>query len=626
MPVRFNPSGELNVASDASDLPFETGGKVITSSAMTRCTNLHLDRAGIASTRRGSTRLSDAVIATPVHRVVEQGGVRYAFGGTAIYRNGVSIASGLTSAKWSAVKYNAYNVLTQSIFAVNGTDRKRVTGSTVAEWGIDAPTVAPVPIIAGTTVGTQTWESTNGSEATLWTAVANPEHHPVGTFRVQYSWEPRITSDTDTNAYAYVWAFELAPNTGQYQWDVIYTYCRKDGTTLECESNPSDASGVIENSGFLSVAWTTPSDTQVTHVHIYRTIPFGTSYYYAGEFTIGASPGLIDATDAELGSEAEYDHDRIPVGATVVSGPDFGGTLFAAVGNLLYFCKPNQPEYWPATYYVEVASPQEAMKSIALFNGQAYALTNRDIYLIQGTGHQSFFPLRQSAATGTIAQDGVLAMRGIGVLHVASDGLWGLSGSSDDNITNANFRPVFQGTTTQGIDGRVLANMANCWLLSHLGKLYFGFPGGTATYPSEVLVMDLGTKRFSHYDYGQEFSAVCVDDTNSRILAADDAGYLWVLEDDSVTTDNAAEISWDWQSAEASDQMRIYMPRSAKYDVTVGGTATAQVLLDGASIQSHALAGSRVTTKRLIAGDNGKRLQSRIYGTGSVDIWAVELE
>jgi hypothetical protein len=166
--------------------------------------------------------------------------------------------------------------------------------------------------------------------------------------------------------------------------------------------------------------------------------------------------------------------------------------------------------------------------------------------------------------------------------------------------------------------------MGNCWILSFHGKTYFGFPGGSATYPSEVLVTDLGTKKVVHYDYGIAFSAVCIDDTNDRILAADTSGYVWVLEDATVTTDNGTAISWDWQTGEASDQVRMFFPRSAKYDVTVGGTATAQILLDGSSIQSHTLTGSRVVTKRLITGNNGKRLQSRIYGTGAVDIWAVE--
>lgn len=622
MSVRFNPSGELNVASDASDLPFTVDGKIILSGAMTRCTNLQLDRAGIASTRKGSTRLSDAVVGTPIHRLIEMGGNRYTFGGTAIYRNGVSLASGLTSAKWSAIKYNAYNVATQSIFALNGTDRKRITGSTVAEWGITPP--AAVPVLSGSITGyayTQSWESVEaGAGSFQWGTTS-------GNYQISYDWEADITKNaSDSATYRHFWFFELTSGysvSGQ-RIGVKYTYVRKSGTTVESESNPSDAAYIEAGTGVYAT-WTASADPQVTHVRLYRTTVGGSAFYYSHEVAIGTVSDALDVPDASLGTEVATDHDRPPLG-TVVVGPDFNGYCFIAKDNLLYFCKPNQPEYWPALYYVEVAPPQETIKGVALFNGQAYVLTSREIYLIQGTGYQSFFPLRQSAVTGTVSQDGVLPLRGMGLLHVANDGLWAFSGASDDNVTNANFRPVFEGTTTQGIDGRVLASMGNCWLVTHRGKMYFGFPGGSATYPSEVLVTDLGTKRTVHYDYGTAFSSACVDETNDRLLAGDSSGYVWVLEDASVTTDNAVAISWDWQSAEASDQLRMYTPRSAKYDVEVGGTATAQVLLDGSSIQSHALSGSRVTTKRLITGDNGKRLQSRIYGTGTASIYAVELE
>ncbi len=621
MPVRFNPSGELNVASDASDLPFTIDGKMIMSGAMTRCTNLTLDRAGIASTRKGSTRLSDSAVGTPVHRIVEQGGIRYAFGGTQIYRNGASLgATGLTSARWSAIKYNAFNVATQSIFALNGTDRKRITGTTVVEWGIEPP--ATVPTLLGDVIGyayTQGWEGT-------YHATTNSYQwgETSGTYQDSYDWEADVVENTsDSETYRNMWFFE---NVSGYSISgrigVVYTYCRKDGDTLECESNPSDPAYIEAGSG-VYVAWTASADPQVTHIRLYRTLASGGVFLYSHEVAIGKTSDNILTSDTSLGEEVAYDHDR-PLAGTVIVGPDFNGTCFLLKDNLLYFCKPNQPEYWPALYYVEVCPIQETAIGMRLFNGQAYVLTNSEIYLIQGTGYQSFFPLRQSAVTGAVGQDGILALRGAGLLHVANDGLWAFSGSDDSNVTNDNFRPVFQGTTTQGIDGRMLANMENCWIAAHLGKLYFGFPGGTATYPSEVLVLDLGTKRFSHYDYGQEFSAICVDDTNGRILAADNTGYLWVLEDG--TTDNAVAISWDWQSAEASDQLRMYMPRSAKYDVEVGGTATAQVILDGSSIQAHTLTGSRITTKRLITGNNGKRLQSRIYGTGSVDIYGLELE
>lgn len=624
MPVRFSPDGMLDVATDASDLPMELSGKVALSGAMTRCTNLSLDRQGVASTRKGSSRLSDAAVGTPIHRLVEMGGVRYAFGGTAIYRNGVSIVSGLTSAKWSAIKYNAYNVATQSIFALNGTDRKRITGSTVAEWGITPPVAAPT--LTGKIDGyayTQGWELTQGYA----TAGSYQWGTTSGNYQITYDWEADITANTsDSATYRNFWFFELVSGysvSGQ-RIGVKYTYCRKSGTTLECESNPSDAAYIEAETGVYAT-WAVSADPQVTHVRLYRTLLSGAAFYYSHEVAIGTTSDALDVPDASLGTEVATDHDRPPLGS-VVAGPDFNGYCFIVKDNLLYFCKPNQPEYWPALYYVEVAAPQEALKGLSLFNGQVYALTGREIYLNQGTGYQSFFPLRQSAVTGAVAQDGILAVRGAGLLHVANDGLWGFSGASDDNITNANFRPVFEGNTTQGIDGRVLTNMGNCWLIAFHGKMYFGFPGGAATYPSEVLITDLGTKRAVHYDYGIAFSAVCVDDTNDRILAADTSGYVWVLEDATVTTDNGTAISWDWQTGEASDQVRMFFPRSAKYDVTVGDAATAQIILDGSSIQSHTLTGSRNTTKRLVTGNNGHRLQSRIYGTGAVDIWAVELD
>ena len=433
-------------------------------------------------------------------------------------------------------------------------------------------------------------------------------------------------NSSDSATYRNFWFFEVSSNysiSGQ-RIGVQYTYCRKSGTTLECESNPSDEA-YIEAETAVYATWTAPSDSQVTHVRLYRTLVDGTTFYYSHEVAIGTTSDMLDVQDASLGTEAPSDHDRPPLG-TIVVGPDFNGYCFIAKDNLLYFCKANQPEYWPSTYYVEVAAPQETIKAVCLFNGQAYVMTSREIYLVQGTGYQSFFPLRQSAVTGSVAQDGVLAVRGAGLLHVASDGVWSFSGGSDDNITNRYFRPVFEGTTTQGIDGRVLANMGNCWIVAFRGKLYFGFPGGSATYPSEVLTIDLGTKKNPHYDYGNTFSAVCVDETNDRLLAGDASGYVWVLEDATVTTDNGTAISWDWQTAEVSDQVRRYFPRSAKYDVTVGGTATAQILLDGSSIQSHTLSGTRNTVKRLVTGNNGHRLQSRIYGTGAVDIWAVEVD
>ena len=625
MPARFSPNGFLDVASDPSDLPAEAIGKVVSSGAMIRCTNLHLDRMGIASTRRGSQKVSATQLTAPIWRIAEMGGNRYEFAATKIYRNETQIVTGLTSARWSAVKYNAYNVTTQAIFALNGTDRKRIEGSSAYEWGIAAPSAAPA--VTGQIGGyayTHAWEKTEGH--------ASGNSIRIGTLRNTsyqciYDWEQDDSVVADSETYRNMWYFERASSYSiTDRIGVKYTYLRKSGSTIECESNPSPAAYIEADTG-VYVTWVAGSDSQVTHVRLYRTLAGGATFYYSDEYAVGDLSGACTKADGALGAEVATDHDRPPLGLAVI-GPDFGGYLFIAINNLLYFCKPNQPEYWPALYYIEVSPPQDPIKGLALIDGQVYCSTRSDIYLIQGTGYQSFFPLRQAAKTGCLGIDGILGLKGQGLLHVASDGMWGFNGVNDDNLTNSNFRPIFQGTARGSIPAATSSNMGNCWLLQHKGKLYFAWPDSTATYPTDILVTDLGTRRPVHYEYGKAYSAACVDETNDRILAGDSDGYVWIIEDSSIATDGGTAITFDWESMEASDQLRRYFPRYAKYDVEVGASATCtgHIILDDATKQSHALSGSRATRKRHVTHCNGARLRSRITGTGAVDVYAVEVE
>jgi hypothetical protein len=563
MAVKFNAGGYLDVSTDPADLPVQSDGKNVIAPNFTRLTNLHQDRAGVVSTRRGSSKVSATSVGTTPHTIIEQAGYRYVFSGTQIYRNEVSLgASGLVSAKWSAIKYSAYNVTTQSLFALNGTNRKRITGTSIAEWGIDAPASAPVV------------SSGSGSSKTF---------------------------------------------------GVLYTYARKSGSTVECESNPSPAASV-DTDGTISIEWVVPSDPQVTHVRIYRTLDDGATYYRMGDLAVALASANIVAADENLGAEVETDHDRPPLG-TIVLGPDFNGYCFIVKDNLLYFCKPGQPEYWPANYYVEISPPQEDITGARLYNGQVYCQTKSDIILVQGSGYQSFFPIRQSAFTGGVSNDAMLPLRGVGLLRFANDGLWAF-GTTDENITNRHLRPVFVGETAGSIPGLNRPRAPYAWAVLWRNKVYLGYPGGTDNFPGDVLVWDVAAKRISHYDYGRQFRCVTVDAENDRILAIDVTGYIWELEDPDETDDEGTAIAWDWQTSIVSDQVRQQFPRYAKYDVSVGDSAvaTAHIMLDGSSVQSHTLSGDRVTRKRLVTTCTGKRLQVRIAGTGSVSIWAAEVE
>lgn len=564
--IKFLPIGHLDINTDPSRLPAEISGKDEISGAMRRCTNLNLDEMGIAKTRFGSNKVNSSAVASNAHRLEEMDGHRYLFSGTLLFRDEVQIASLLISRKWSAIQYNAFNDLTLSLFALNGVDRKRIDGSNVNEWGITPPVVAPaIAIGAGTGL------------------------------------------------------------TGDY--NAKYTYVRKSGTTVIAESNPSPAASaaVTLANQSLSITCTAPTDSQVTHIRIYRTLTGGAIYYYDQELTLPTVTVDSSTVDTGLGTEVEVDHDRPPLG-NITAGPTYNGYCFILKDNLLYFCRPNRPEYWPSTYYVEVGSRQRPLTAIAFLNGLPYVFSRYEAHLIQGSSYLSFFPFFLEGVMGAVSQDAVAVVKSHGIYRVAPDGIYLFNGSEDKKVSEAMFDPIFHGETRGSIPGMDLGFVDNCWLTLFRNHLYFGYPA-THQYPDNVLVTNLSTNKTVHHDYSKVFRCVAVDKANDRLLAVDDSGYIWHIEDEGAIRDDTTNISWQIESKAFSDQLYKYFPRSAKYDVDVaeGATANGYILLGDEIKQTHVLSGSRNTKKRLITPCTGDRLGVRISGTGPVTIMEVEV-
>jgi len=232
----FSPSGNLNVSWDASDLPSQRADNNESSGEMVRCKNLRIDQRGKAYLRDGSSKINAVALNTSIWLVEEMDGSRFVFAGTNIYEDEASLSAAMTSAAWAAMQYNAFNDSTKQIFALNGTNRVRVISGEVNNWGIEAPTVAPVLSSGG------------GGEL-----------------------------------------------SGEY--NVRYTYVRKVGTAIVAESNPSPAASASFNltEQSLSISMTDSTDSQVTHIRVYRTLSGGEIYYLdaeipsANEYTYGMS-------------------------------------------------------------------------------------------------------------------------------------------------------------------------------------------------------------------------------------------------------------------------------------------------------------------------------------------------
>ena len=807
MAVKFSPNGFLDIASDPSELPSEVEGKNEISGAMRRCTNLQLNKAGIASTRDGSSKVnSSAMDQTTAYTIIELGGLRHVFAGTKIYQDETAIGTGMFTEKWSGIKTNPYNSNAVSVFALNGTDRKRIDGNTVYEWGMDAPDEVPALLAAAELTGLTgdynakythvrkegdlvLSESDPSDAAAAAVTLADQGlrvicHHnvddnqmthlrvyrtltggaayykdqdipmaPYASYGYTYDWEfddEYISGDgyciteeiTTSTYYTKERYYDDGINAAYlgYNYERLYfmqgfkpdstfdlaaaaIYLRKIGvpadditvsiyTTWTGHGSRPDPDGLLVSGTLLksqvetSWAWKTiifPDEVSLTADTLYWlvinvTTPNLYNYYQVlGYFTNGSNqfgdaneerfvwgqtiggdvntenlydmdfraysyasasnrtifeweadtttetnqyaakncfnwePGFLvtNTADTALGTEVATDHDRPPLG-NFAFGPSFNGTCFILIDNLLHYCLPKEPEHWPLTYYVEVGPANKELISGLIYDGQIYVASEDQIYHIPGTGHSSFgFPLEMSAITGTVSAQCFLAIHGQGIFHLGNDGLYLHSGTKDENITNARFKPIFEGDTVGSIPGIDQDNIANCWMLPFQGKIYFAYPESGSTYPDNFIVTDLATGKSVHYDYnGTAFPCACIDEQNNRILAVDTSGYVWELEDPDVTTDDETAISWQIETKQFTDQLRKYFPRAARYDVTLnnGATATGYVLLDGTSIQSHTLSTSRATKKRLVDGKNGDRMALRITGSGPVDIYAAEVE
>jgi hypothetical protein len=185
---------------------------------------------------------------------------------------------------------------------------------------------------------------------------------------------------------------------------------------------------------------------------------------------------------------------------------------------------------------------------------------------------------------------------------------------------------IFRGETVNGVPG--VGDLTNSWIIQYRGKIYFGYAGSTNTYPENVLVLSLETKKITYYNFDMEIPAVCIDFTNDRLICADENGYTWHIEDKTKTQDETTDISWEIESKDFTLSTRAHFPRWIKYDIDASSATSVigSIVLDGSIHQSHAVTGNRLTKRRLISVGNGQKCSMRVTGSGPVSIYTMESE
>ena len=539
---------------------------------------------------------------------------------------------------WSAVLTSPYNSETPSVFAVSSAGLAvRLEDTYSFAWGIDAPSTVAT-IAAGSLTGL----------------------------------------------------------TGDYL--AKYTYGRKERSAVVCESNPSPApsAAVTLANGSLLMTAAAPSDPQINCIRFYRTAADGVTYYYTGElnyvqrsyavtqdweedggyitglphrFTVedathstedcytwellydsytfddngriitSAADNVLylddNQTDSELGTLLHSDHQPLPENGTFVFGPTTNGTVFLLKQHRCHYSKPQQPEYWPSSYYVDVSSVQYPLVCGVFYDTRPYLFDKRQIYYLAGTQFAdlpdltTFLPYPQEARTGALSAAAVCSVLGLGIFHVGLDGIYrfipGDPTGTDEWISEP-VAPIFHGETLGGIPA--VGDLSYSWLAWFDDKLYFGFPSGSDTYPKNVLTFDFTRKKIIYNLYPFDMAAVTNDKYYGRLLVCPSAGNLNKIEDSAQTDDIGTAIDWEVETKEFVLQTRLHYPRWNKYDVDAASATTAYAYsyLEGSLIQTHTLTGDRDTRRRLIALANGNRYSMRLAGTGPVEIYAIESE
>jgi len=472
---------------------------------------------------------------------------------TDVYKNGASLSASIASLS-SIGKMALSNLSEETLFLATNTNQKVENDGTVSKWGISAPSVAPTLAI--------------GAAGSL---------------------------------------------TGDYYFK--YTYVRKSGSILVHESNPSPASLVIAaTSDKIDVTCTASSDSQVTHIRIYRTLanPSGGAtgeYYYDQEIT--GTTATSEDVDTLLGTLIEQNNDVVPSSIDCIGGPGQYNRLFIGVDNKLHFSKALKPESFPALYYVEVGTPYDQLLSLQDWGGSLFMFTKETIYALQGTAPDNFYPNRTLVSRGLFSKKAIVKTEK-GILYLSNDGIYLFNGQVEQKISGK-VDALFRGDIVNGINPLNQTHIDTCWIVYHKNKLFLGYPDSVNTLPNKVLVFDFDKAKWSIYDYNLILLSAYVDKANSRLLAGDSNSTIHTLE--TGDDDNGDAFTFKVRSKEFSNTESV-APIYVRYDIDNdgGNTLYSRILSKGVTTHTHTITDSENMRRRFLEQEQYEKISFEIEG------------
>lgn len=571
---------------------------------MRRARGMYAIRTPSLRTRDGSTLLFASITAIGLFRFND---LRFAVSATTLYRNGVSIQTGLNGGRPAFVSMPPQTGLFDWLFlAGTGNLIKVDTGGGVQKWGIAKPN--SVPALGGLFPSRS---DTTTVHETVMVKLARANGYRV----FDYTNVEEFIAITGPTIPVVSPGAGLA--TGTYKYKITFK-----NTATGSRSNPqeSEVSFTVSIAGTILQLSSIPlsGDPQVNAREIYRTQANGQRYFLLDTILDNTTTTYSDGhPDADLGFfEVQLDND--PPENTYRDAWSFLGTMWWTRDSLqgaqgrAYYSPPSRPE--SVLGFVEVTNPDDPCQKGVSWGGQNWVFTEARLFRINGT-EEPFLPEQVFGVPGTIDPFSVAATP-FGIVYKAMDGFRLFNGTTSTLIGYDQIGPLFR--------GRALENLS-AWgseTIATYSKDEYVTSDGTQT-------LAISLKDATWRDLGVACTAL-YQEQDTRNLLASFAGGVYSLEDYGTNTDGAEPLTLEWElGAKLSDISQHATVQRVYIDIdTHGQTLTPTLLLDNTTTVYPVFIQSGRGVIEWSVNRDARIFSLRMNGTVSdtVELFGVELD
>ncbi len=409
---------------------------------------------------------------------------------------------------------------------------------------------------------------------------------------------------------------------GDYTYRI--TYFNEDSGS-ESNANPTEV--VVDNNlkGAISLAnLPAPSDAQVTHVNIYRTIGDGSVPFYCARVADGvttftdtvADCYIMDPrSDAELLSSTALEYSNIVPDSNFGYCAVFNSTVFwtmrttATSGNLYYsrvgYAEANEG-------FIRVTTSGDPLQNLIKWNGFLYVFSKAHLYQVYGTN--PFYSREVFGVPGTSAPDTVTPTP-YGIMYQALDGV-----------------RLFNGTRSERMGwtqlGRLLAGEDVENLTSFVGTC-------AAWFEDEYYISD-GSQTLAYHvtndtwrDIGVGYDCLFADKQAGKLYGGNSTG-AYELNKLGTVLDEATAIPFDVQTSQIQlDMDKEIMVNHIYIDADTNGEAlTVTLITDLGETTLGPMSSATRSTTVIPIGKSYNRIAVRLTGslTDSVEIFGIGID